>query len=66
MSSSGFTSRLSRIALGQGAMEWAEGLGLDTRSLWIVELLDKEPGRGPKGILEGDGGMECGAEGRVP
>lgn len=58
MSSSGLTSRLSRMALGQGELERAEGLALDTRSLGIVELLGTEPGRGPKGILEGDGGME--------
>lgn len=66
MSSSGLTSRLSRMALGQGEMERAEGLRLDTRSLGIVELLGIEAWRGPKGILEGEGGMECGPEGRVP
>lgn len=66
MSSSGLTSRLSRMALGQGELERAAGLALDTRSLGMVELLGTEPCRGPKGILEGEGGMEWGALGRVP
>lgn len=66
MSSSGLTSRLSRMALGQGEMERAEGLTLDTRSLGIVELLGMEACRGLKGILEGDGGMEWGVGGSVP
>lgn len=65
-SSSGFTSRLSRMALGQGEMERAEGLALDIRSLGIVLLLGTEPCREPNGILEGDGGMEWGVGERAP
>ncbi|KAG7224955.1 hypothetical protein INR49_014871 [Caranx melampygus] len=60
MSSSGLTSRLSRMALGQGEMERAGGLALDSRSLGMVELPGMEACRGPNGILEGDGGMEWG------
>ena len=58
MSSSGLTSRLSRMALGQGEIERAGGLALDSRSLGMVALPGIEPCRGPNGILEGDGGME--------
>lgn len=66
MSSSGLTSRRSRMALGQGELERAEGLAVDTLSRGTAELLGAEPCLGLKGILEGDGGMEFGAAGSVP
>lgn len=66
MSSSGLTSRLSRMALGQGEFERAGGLVLDTLSLGIVALPGIEPCRGTNGILEGDGGMEWGVGGSAP
>lgn len=66
MSSSGLTSRRSRMALGQGELERAVGLAVDTRSLGTVELLGAEPCLGLKGILEGDGGIEFEAAGMVP
>lgn len=66
ISSSGLTSRLSRIALGQGEMERAGGLAFASRSRGMVEFPGMDPCRGPNGILEGDGGMECGFGGSAP
>lgn len=66
LSSSGLTSRLSRMALGHGELERAGALALDSRSLGIVPLPGIEPCLGPNGILEGDGGMEWGDGGRAP
>lgn len=63
ISSSGLTSRLSRMALGQGELERAGGLALEILSLGMVALPGKEPCRGPNGILEGDGGIEWGVGG---
>lgn len=46
------------MALGQGDTERTGGVGLDMRSRGIVALQGMDPGRGPKGIREGEGGRE--------
>ena len=60
MSSSGFTSLLSRMALGLGEMDLETGR-LESLSLGMVALPGTTIGRVPPyGILDGEGGMEWG------
>lgn len=46
------------MALGQGEMERTGALAFDSLSLGMVALLGRELCRGPKGILDGEGGIE--------